>query len=70
MHFLHLILTIGSLCAGEPLPSVVWYRNERMIDNTDMKTFDKTVKNRIVISNIVRGDLQARYQQKLLQAFN
>ena len=46
--------------AGDPLPSVFWYRNDRLIDDSDMKTFDKTVKNRIVISNMVRDDLHAR----------
>jgi len=47
---------------GDPLPRVYWYRNDQMIDDSDMKTFENTVKNRIVLSNIVRSDLNARYR--------
>ena len=46
---------------GDPLPSVVWYRNENLIDDSDMKTFENIVKNRIVLSNFKREDLEARY---------
>ena len=46
--------------SGDPLPAVYWYRNEKMIDDSDMNTFDRTVKNRIVLKNIVRNDLNAR----------
>ena len=46
--------------SGDPLPSVFWYRNDKLIDDSDMKTFDNTVKNRIVLSNLVRDDLHAR----------
>lgn len=45
---------------GDPLPSVYWYRNEKLIDDSDMKTFDETVKNRIVLRDFVRADLNAR----------
>ena len=45
---------------GDPLPRVYWYRNDRMIDDSDMKTFENTVKNRIVLTNLVREDLNAR----------
>lgn len=48
------------MIAGDPLPRVYWYRNDQMIDDSDMKTFENTVKNRIVLSNIVRSDLNAR----------
>ena len=46
---------------GDPLPSVYWYRNEKLIDDSDMKTFDETVKNRIVLRDFVRADLNARW---------
>ena len=48
--------------SGDPLPSVHWYRNDKLIDDSDMKTLEKTVKNRIVLKDIVRSDLKARYK--------
>ena len=51
----------NSINPGDPLPSVYWYRNEKIIDDSDMKTFDQTVKNRIVLSNLKREDLGSRY---------
>ena len=45
---------------GDPLPSVYWYRNDQLIDDSDMKTFEKTVKNRLVLKETVRSDLKAR----------
>lgn len=47
---------------GDPLPSVSWFRNNELIDDTDIKTHDDIVKNRIVLSNIQREDLKARYK--------
>ena len=51
--------------AGEPSPSVYWYRNEKVLDASDMKTFDETVKNRIVLTNLRREDLNSRYESNL-----
>lgn len=59
-HFLGATELRSLCCPGDPLPRVFWYRNDKMIDDSDMKTFENTVKNRIVITSLVRADLHAR----------
>ena len=45
---------------GDPLPTVSWHRDQTLVDNSMMKTFDKTIKNRLTLVNLGRRDLGAR----------
>jgi len=47
---------------GLPSPKVVWYRDSTMIDDTDLRGTGGEMQNRLVLNNIPREHLGARYR--------
>ena len=40
--------------SGEPLPSVVWYMDDKLLDDTYQQTFEGVVKNDLTIRRLER----------------
>ena len=42
------------MIAGEPLPRVLWYMDDQLVDDTFQQTFEGTVKNGLTIRKLTR----------------
>ena len=48
--------------AGEPPPSVLWYRDNAIIDKTYIANEKGAVQNTLTIQRLDRGDMGPRYR--------
>ena len=47
-------LKLTLIVSGEPLPSVIWYMDDKLLDDTYQQTFEGVVKNDLTIRRLKR----------------